>query len=69
VNCGPRGLQRITEEWNRSDDATVNGFLNCRIAYYLSLIKKNPKLERFKRGWLNRVNDLKKFIEIQETPD
>lgn len=64
VNCGPRGYQKIVQDWMRDGDQTINGFLNARIAYYMGLIAKNPKLGKFKKGWLNRVNDLKKFIDI-----
>jgi lysozyme family protein len=66
VNMGPKGLDRIVQEWNRGDDLSLNGFLNCRIARYLSLIQKNSSLGKFKKGWLNRVNDLKKFINLLE---
>ena len=65
ANCGPGGLERISYKW-KSTDGSVNSFLNCRLEYYLGLIQKNPKLGKYKRGWANRVNDLKKFIEIED---
>lgn len=39
-------------------------YLQLRIARYLDIIKKNPSLGVYKKGWLNRVNDLKKYAEI-----
>ena len=39
-------------------------FLEARRVFYLSLIDKNPKLIRFKNGWLNRINDLSKYCAI-----
>ena len=39
-------------------------FIELRTIYHLDRVKKNPSLSVFKKGWLNRVNDLKKYIEI-----
>jgi len=33
-----------------------------RILYYDRIIQRNPKLEKFRKGWLNRVDALKKVI-------
>ena len=47
-------------------------FIAKRISYYMLLINKNPALRVFQRGWVNRMVDLKKYIEIllqDENPD
>ena len=30
--------------------------------YYASLIQKNPKLEKYRKGWMNRTNDLQTYL-------
>ncbi len=37
----------------------VNKYGMLRVEYYKRLIQKFPKLQRFEKGWMNRVNDLK----------
>jgi lysozyme family protein len=44
-------------------------YCNRRIETYLGLVKKNPALQKYLRGWLNRVNDLKKLVSISLGPD
>jgi len=36
-----------------------------RIAYYESLVKKNPKLKVFLKGWLNRVNTFPDMFGVE----
>jgi lysozyme family protein len=38
-------------------------FNNNRIGYYTKIVKVNPKLQTFLKGWSNRVLDLNKYIE------
>lgn len=40
-------------------------FLNEQEAFYLRLIKHKPRLAKFKKGWLNRTNALRKFIGVK----
>jgi lysozyme family protein len=56
VNVGVRR----TRKWLETHQ-TRQALLERRTAYYLSL--NNP---RFEKGWLNRVNDLKKYLDILE---
>jgi len=35
-----------------------------RIQYYKDIVVKKPALNKFLKGWLNRVNDLSKYIDI-----
>lgn len=44
-------------------------YCNRRIEVYLGRVKKNPALQKYLRGWLNRVNDLKKLVTIASSPD
>lgn len=41
-------------------------FLQLRIAKYKELIQRNSSLAVFERGWMNRVNDLRKFVDSNE---
>jgi len=34
--------------------------------YYLNLIKQKPAMAKYQAGWLNRLNDLSKFIEANK---
>lgn len=38
-------------------------YIQLRIAKYKELIEKNPKLAVFERGWMNRLTDLRRFID------
>lgn len=44
-----------TKDWKQ--------FIQLRKNYYTNLVKTKPALGRFLNGWMNRVNDLSKFIE------
>lgn len=41
----------------------VKEYIELRTQRYLQLADRNPKLKVFLKGWLRRINDLKKFIE------
>jgi lysozyme family protein len=57
VNCGVGTVKR----WLR-EGIDYRDILEDRRDHYAYLIIKNPKLEKFSKGWLNRVADLEKFI-------
>ena len=46
----------------------VNAFLMLRKQYYYSIVNKNPPSIKYLKGWLSRVADLKKFIDINTDP-
>jgi lysozyme family protein len=50
---GVIGNQTITLA-NKQD--VVNSYIQARKDYYLQLTVKNPKLVKFYKGWINRVN-------------
>ena len=61
INCGSgRATSWVIK------DITYQEYNQRRVLYYLNLISKKPALQRFKQGWLNRVNDLNKWIEIND---
>ena len=63
VNCGVNRALR----WAH-DAATVQGFLELRRQHYFRIIANNPSLGKYKKGWLNRLNDLSKYVAILDAP-
>lgn len=59
VNCGVGRALRWAKQAN-----TIQGFLELRRQHYFTIIDRNPALGKFKKGWLNRLNDLGKYVEI-----
>ncbi len=67
VNCG---VGR-TKKWLSTIDVKypdprrpTRELLQRRIAHYAEIIKKNPNLSKYGKGWGNRVNDLSKYVDI-----
>lgn len=56
VNCG---VARAKDWFRNSND--VNEFLEKRKQYYIDLAK-SPKYQPYLKGWLNRTQDLQKFV-------
>lgn len=48
-----------TKKINEYQGNIVDEYKQVRINYYLNIISKNPKLEVFKKGWINRVETTK----------
>ena len=59
VNCGV-GKARY---WLRQSD-TVKDLIVQRRAFYYALVDKKPTMQRYLKGWLNRLNDLDKYTTI-----
>lgn len=64
VNCGPSRAVR----WAR-DTTDAGQFLEKRKQYYVGLVKADPKRQPFLKGWLNRLGDLQKFVQVAEQSD
>jgi lysozyme family protein len=47
-----------TKDWRQ--------FIQLRKDYYTNLVKAKPALGKYLNGWLNRVNDLVKFVEANQ---
>lgn len=63
VNCGVNRCY----QWHLTAIKTkdpVKTLLGLRDARYTNLVAMNPSLQKFYKGWINRLNDLKKFCEI-----
>ena len=59
VNCG---VAKARGWWKTIPDPKA--FNELRRMFYYRLVDKNPTMKRFLKGWLNRLNDLNKYIEI-----
>lgn len=55
------GVGRATQFLNQTND--WNQFIQLRKNYYTNLVKQKPAMGKYLNGWMNRVNDLQKFIE------
>lgn len=42
-------------------------YLELRREHYLFISDKNPKLKVFIKGWLSRINEVKKYVEEQKS--
>ena len=69
VNCGVGRtrswldeLAKVKERNPPKDEA--RWMIQRRTQYYLDLVKKKPALNKYIKGWLNRVNDLSKYVDI-----
>lgn len=59
VNIGPNRVGAWIRECKTSDE-----LLEKRKQWYYSLVNKNPTNSKYLRGWLNRLGDLQKYLEI-----
>lgn len=48
----------------KKESSDFRGLCELRVQHYLKIIVKNPKMGKYKNGWLRRVNDLKKFVDV-----
>ncbi len=64
VNCGV-GRAR---QWDRSARGNARKFLEMRTHFYGRLVASNPKLKKYYRGWINRMVDLRKLVDIESAP-
>lgn len=61
VNMGEARALRFLKECNNN----YVTYLQLRIARYKELIAARPSLKVFEKGWMNRMTDLRRFIEIE----
>lgn len=62
VNMGIGAARRFWQEGG----GEMKSMLALRKARYEELIKKKPKLEVFRKGWMNRLTHLTQFIDSQK---
>ena len=46
------------------DAPDAKAIVQKRVDYYYERVKVKPTMRKYLNGWLNRVNDLKKFLDI-----
>ena len=62
-DCGVNmGCSRAIK-YLRLSNNDYSRFNELRIAYYTNLVKVHPKLKIYYNGWINRVNDLSKYLD------
>jgi len=61
VNCGVGRAKA----WDRQAKGDWKKFLIIRTDFYLALVERQPNLRKYRRGWINRCVDMKKFCEIE----
>ena len=63
---GKESLKAINETSQVNEQKFVEQLYQVRREFYNTIIKRNSKLESFRKGWTNRLNDLinynKKFL-------
>lgn len=71
VNCGVGRTRSWLAELNEkvkagavNESRAARWMIQRRTQYYLDLVKKKPALNKYIKGWLNRVGDLSKYIDI-----
>lgn len=56
---GPKTLEAMKKMENTHD---IEAFLEERRQRYHNIVSNKPKMNKFLKGWLNRVNDLEKLL-------
>lgn len=58
---GPKSIKAITDAYTKSPSEFMTSLYKDRYAYINEIIKTNPKLKDFQKGWINRMEDLINF--------
>ena len=64
VNCGVGRVKSWLAEMGPDRPRKERWMIQRRIQYYKILVEKKPALNKYIKGWLNRVNDLSKYVDI-----
>ena len=59
VNCGTGRARKIL-----ANNHTPQTFLDAQDSFYRRLAESKPSLRKFLKGWLNRTEDLRKFLKL-----
>ncbi len=68
VNCGVRRCNYWYIKAMKAKDPT-KVLLGLRDKHYFDLISSNGELKKFYKGWMARMNDLKKLVDIIKAED
>lgn len=63
VNCGVNRCRKWFVEAQKTKDP-VKTLLGLRDKHYFDLVTMKPEMNKYYKGWINRMVDLKKFIDI-----
>jgi lysozyme family protein len=63
INCGIGRANKILTKGIK----TADGFLDEQEAFYERLCESSPKLNKFKKGWLQRTKDLREWISKNQS--
>ena len=61
VRCG---VARAKDWYKKADG--VKDFIGLNQKFYVDRVETKPSQKVFLKGWLNRLNDLRKFVDIAE---
>lgn len=65
VNTGITRLKRFMKKSISADGGiSTRKLLEAREQYYIDLAHVKPRFKRFLKGWINRVNSLRKYISL-----
>ncbi len=67
-SCVNHGLS-IGKKLYKQSNGDVNKFLELRRTKYKAIVQNNPSQKVFLKGWLNRINNLEKFINERQKND
>lgn len=65
VNLGVGRCRRFVAALKGTDKAKAEQLIKIRTEFYHRIAVKKVALRRFLKGWLNRINDLKKVSGLQ----
>jgi lysozyme family protein len=60
VNCGSGRAAQLMRESNRDPSK----YLIAQAAFYHRLVAARPRSQKYLKGWLNRVDDLRKYLSL-----
>ena len=60
-SVGPKTIEAVNATIAKDKDKFIQQLYLAREQFIKDIIKKNAKLETFKKGWTNRLNDMKTF--------
>lgn len=63
INCGVKRCTKWYQEALKTKDP-VKTLLGLRDKHYFDLVTMRPEMNKFYKGWTNRMVDLKKFIDV-----
>ena len=64
---GKIGIKTISEANSNNPKTVLDHFIEERKKYYNSIVTKNPSQKKFLKGWLNRVEEVNKYIDNART--